>query len=190
MHEDGTQVNTALNNGDKVQFEANITNNDQEEHEVELEYILDEMISVDNAKITTASGEKDVSSQMEYNNFKEEKQTIKPGETVKLDVVGTVDTTGIDGLTNKVKVFDNSNGKVSIDELSVVVNKPNVDYDDVDDNTNNSNNSGNTDNSNNSGNSNNAGNNSNNNSSQADEEQKYTISGIAWLDDDKNGRRS
>ena len=127
---------------------------------------------------------------MEYNNFKEEKQTIKPGETVKLDVVGTVDTTGIDGLTNKVKVFDNSNGKVSIDELSVVVNKPNVDYDDVDDNTNNSNNSGNTDNSNNSGNSNNAGNNSNNNSSQADEEQKYTISGIAWLDDDKNGRRS
>ena len=180
-YENGKTINAntdKLNNGDKVQFTATITNNEDKEHTVEFEYNLDQMIDVQSAKIVTNSGENDVTGQVSYNNLSQENQAIKPGETIKINVVGEVDTLNTESITNSLKVSDEENGRIDNNDLTISVNKtedpvdvPEQD-DEIDDN-----------NSNNNGANNSSGDNSNK------DDTTYTLSGIAWLDDNKDGRR-
>ena len=201
--EDGKAINTEsdkLNDGDKVEFTAAITNNESNDCKVEIEYNLDKMIDIKSAKIKTESGEENILDKFSYNNLKESELTMAAGETVKLDIVGTVTTLNIDSITNKLKVTDTDTARVSNNELTIKVNKtenPVVNQDDENGNTGDNGNSGNTGDNGNTENNGNSGNNSSNNnsgnnsnSSEDDEDMKYTISGTVWLDNDKDGRRN
>lgn len=184
-----------LNDGDKIQFTATITNNENKEHEVEFEYNMDKMIDVESAKISTDSGEEDILNQISYNNFRKENQTINPGETIKINVVGKIDTLNTESITNKLKVSDEENGRIENNDLTILVNMTedpidvpeNNNPDDSNNNSGNNNNENNNNENNNNENNNNDGNNYN---SEEDEDLTYTVSGIAWLDSDKDGRRS
>ena len=198
-YEDGKEINISsdkLNDGDKIGLTATITNNEQKEHKVSVEYTLDRMLDVESAKIITESGEEDVLGQLSYNNLKKDGQTIKPGETLKINIVGKVDALDTESITNTLKVSDEENGKGKNDQLTILVNKtedPVIEPEDNnssnDDNNNNSGNNNNNNNSNNNSSENNQNNNSNN-SSDDDESTRYTVSGLVWLDSDRDGRRN
>lgn len=198
-YEDGKAINVStdkLNDGDKIGFTATITNNEQKEHKISLEYNIDRMLDVESAKITTEAGEEDILGQLSYNNLRKNEQTLKPGETVKINVVGKVDALNTESITNTLKVSDEENGRRKDDELTILVNKtenPVIEPENNNNNGNNSNNnSGENNNNNNSGENNNSGNNQNNNSSSSDDDDdvRYTISGLVWLDSDRDGRRN
>ena len=200
-YEDGKAINVStdkLNDGDKIGFTATITNNEQKEHKISLEYNIDRMLDVESAKITTEAGEEDILGQLSYNNLRKNEQTLKPGETVKINVVGKVDALNTESITNTLKVSDEENGRRKDDELTILVNKtenpviePENNNNNNNNNDNNNNNSGDNNN-NNSGENNNSGNNQNNNNSSSsdDDDVRYTISGLVWLDSDRDGRRS
>ena len=219
--EDGTAINVAtdkLNDGDKVIFKAVITNNEQKEYTIEIEYNLDEMIDVQNAKIVTSNGEEDVLGEISDNNLKKDTQKINPGEAVTLSFEGVVDAIETEAITNNLSITDSENGRMSDNSITFSVNKvEDVDEpdEDIDDNINNggnnnggdnnngNNNNGNNNNSNNNNNNNNnsgnnnsgdngnnSGNDSNSGNNQTNQNATYTISGNAWLDTDKDGRRS
>lgn len=200
-YEDGKAINVStdkLNDGDKIAFTATITNNEQKEHKISLEYNIDRMLDVESAKITTEAGEEDILGQLSYNNLRKSEQTLKPGETVKINVVGKVDALNTESITNTLKVSDEENGRRKDDELTILVNKtedpviePENNNNNNNNNDNNNNNSGDNNN-NNSGENNNSGNNQNNNNSSSsdDDDVRYTISGLIWLDSDRDGRRS
>ena len=200
-YEDGKEINISsdkLNDGDKIGLTATITNNEQKEHKVSFEYNLDRMLDVESAKITTEAGEEDILGQLSYNNLRKNEQTLKPGETVKINVVGKVDALNTESITNTLKVSDEENGRRKDDELTILVNKtenpviePENNNNNNNNNDNNNNNSGDNNN-NNSGENNNSGNNQNNNNSSSsdDDDVRYTISGLVWLDSDRDGRRS
>ena len=225
--ENGKTINTEtdkLNDGDSVEFIATITNNEADARKIELEYNLDKMIDIQSAKIQTASGEKDILNEISYNNLKEDEQTIAAGETIKLSIVGKVETLNIDSVTNKLNVMDTETARASNSELTIKVNKtenPVVNPDDENGDNGDSGDNGNTGNNGNTGDNGNSGNNgntgdngssgndgsqenngssgdngsnnnsgNNSNSSEDDEDKKYTISGIVWLDNDKDGRRN
>ena len=199
-YEDGKAINVStdkLNDGDKIGFTATITNNEQKEHKISLEYNIDRMLDVESAKITTEAGEEDILGQLSYNNLRKNEQTLKPGETVKINVVGKVDALNTESITNTLKVSDEENGRRKDDELTILVNKtenPVIEPENNNNNGNNSNNnSGENNNNNNSGENNNSGNNQNNNNSSSsddDDDVRYTISGLVWLDSDRDGRRN
>lgn len=194
-YEDGKTINTLtdkLNDGDKITFTATITNNEQKEHKIGLEYNLDRMLDVESAKITTESGEEDVLGQLSYNNLRKNEQTIKPGETVKINVVGKIDALDTESITNTLKVSDEENGRRKDDELTILVNKTEDPVIEPENNNDNQNNNGSDNgNSNNNNNTNsNSGDNQNNNSSSDDDDTRYTISGLIWLDSDRDGRRN
>ena len=199
-YEDGKAINVStdkLNDGDKIGFTATITNNEQKEHKISLEYNIDRMLDVESAKITTEAGEEDILGQLSYNNLRKNEQTLKPGETVKINVVGKVDALNTESITNTLKVSDEENGRRKDDELTILVNKtenPVIEPENSNNNGNNSNNnSGENNNNNNSGENNNSGNNQNNNNSSSsddDDDVRYTISGLVWLDSDRDGRRN
>lgn len=201
-YEDGKAINVStdkLNDGDKIAFTATITNNEQKEHKVSFEYNLDRMLDVESAKITTEAGEEDILGQLSYNNLRKSEQTLKPGETVKINVVGKVDALDTESITNTLKVSDEENGRRKDDELTILVNKtenpviePENNNNNNNDNNNNNNNNSGDNNNNNSGENNNSGNNQNNNNSSSsdDDDVRYTISGLVWLDSDRDGRRN
>ena len=200
-YEDGKAINVStdkLNDGDKIAFTATITNNEQKEHKVSLEYNIDRMLDVESAKITTEAGEEDILGQLSYNNLRKSEQTLKPGETVKINVVGKVDALDTESITNTLKVSDEENGRRKDDELTILVNKtenPVIEPENNNKNENNNNNNSgenNNNNNNNSGENNNSGNNQNNNNSSSsdDDDVRYTISGLVWLDSDRDGRRN
>ena len=236
--ENGKKINIEtdkLSDGDKIEFTATITNNEAETRKIELEYNLDKMIDIQSAKIQTTSEEKDISNEFSYNNLKEEEQTIAAGETIKLSVIGKIETLNIDSVTNKLNVMDTETARISNNELTIKVNKtenPAVNPDDGNEDNGDSGDNGNTGNNGNTGDNGNSGNNgntgdngssgndgsqenngssgdngntgnngsenngsnnnsgNNSNSSADDEDKKYTISGIVWLDNDKDGRRN
>ena len=198
-YEDGKAINVStdkLNDGDKIALTATITNNERKEHKVSFEYNLDRMLDVESAKITTEAGEEDILGQLSYNNLRKSEQTLKPGETVKINVVGKVDALDTESITNTLKVSDEENGRRKDDELTILVNKtedPVIEPENNNNNNdNNNNNSGDNNNNNNSGENNNSGNNQNNNNSSSsdDDDVRYTISGLVWLDSDRDGRRN
>lgn len=200
-YEDGKAINVStdkLNDGDKIGFTATITNNEQKEHKISLEYNIDRMLDVESAKITTEAGEEDILGQLSYNNLRKNEQTLKPGETVKINVVGKVDALNTESITNTLKVSDEENGRRKDDELTILVNKtenPVIEPENNNNNGNNSNNNSgenNNNNNNNSGENNNSGNNQNNNNSSSsdDDDVRYTISGLVWLDSDRDGRKN
>lgn len=170
--------------------------------------------------ITTIGEEKDVIEQISYNNLSQNEQKIKPGETITIAMTGTVDALEIESLNNNLNVYDNSNGKTVNDKLSILVNtlheqveEPDEDDDEDEDeevnppssgdntnepdakednnntNTNTNNNTSNNTNENTNGNN---GTNTNNNkpSSNNNTTKIYTISGTAWLDQDRDGKKN
>ena len=144
---------------------------------------MDKMLDVESAKIKTASGEEDILNEVSYNSLVKKDQTINPGETIKINVVGTVDALNTESITNNLNVFDQENGRTEDNNLTISVNKTEDPVDVPEDNNQDDNNGDN----NNSGDNNN--NSSEDNNSQ-DDDIKYTISGTAWLDADKDGRRA
>ena len=204
IYEDGKIIDASvdkLNDGDKINFKAIIKNNEENERTVTIEYNLDEMIDVQNAKIETSNGEEDVLSIIEYNNLNKEGQKIKPGETVTLNLEGVVDALETESITNNLKVVDSENGRILKNNITFAVNKTedindtddstDIDnYEDLDDNNNgNNSNNGNNNNGNNNPNESN-GNNQNPGNNEQNQNTVYTVSGKAWIDTDKDGRRS
>lgn len=126
-YEDGTAIdlnNDKLNDGDKVKFTATVTNQEEMELNVNIEYNLDAMINIENATIVGAEAqEQNILDQIVYNNISQEEKTIKPGETITLTVVGTIDALEIDSVTSTLHVYDNESGKLSESNLSISVNK-------------------------------------------------------------------
>lgn len=183
--EDGSEVDSQtekLNNGDYVRFVTTITNNDERNSNFELEYILDNKIDVKSAVIKTDSSETDILGDVNYNNIKKTKQEIQPGKTLTFEVYGTIDTLNVDKITNTMKVLGEDFAGIKSDNLSINVNKtvepavrPNEDSDDSDDPEN----PENPDDSNNG-----------KDDSSEDQDTKYTVSGIAWIDENKDGRRA
>lgn len=194
-YEDGKDFNTEtgkLNNGDKVEFITTVKNNESTDQNVELEYNLDKMIEIESAKLITSSGEEDVLSEMSYNNLQKDSQQIKAGETIQISVTGTIDTLEIDSLTNKLTITDRENQRITDNNLEIAVNRTEDEptepsNPDQDDNNNNNNNSGNNNND-----QNNSSSDNNQNDSNINDEDKntYTISGTAWIDKDKDGKRT
>lgn len=193
-YENGKAINVStdkLNDGDKIEFTATITNNEEKEHKITFEYNIDRMINIESAKISKETGEEDILGQLSYNNLRKDEQIIKAGETVKINVVGKVDALNTESITNKLKVSDEENGRRKNDELTILVNKTEDPVYEPENNNSSNNNSGeNNNNNNNSSNNNQNNNNSNNDNSNEDEDVKYTVSGLVWLDGDKDGRRS
>ncbi len=184
--EDGKAIDVKtdkLNDGEKIQITATIINHEDKEHKLDLEYNMDKMLDVESAKIKTASGEEDILNEVSYNSLVKKDQTINPGETIKINVVGTVDALNTESITNNLNVFDQENGRTEDNNLTISVNKTEDPVDVPEDNNQDDNNGDN----NNSGDNNN--NSSEDNNSQ-DDDIKYTISGTAWLDADKDGRRA
>ena len=200
-YEDGKDFNVdteKLNNGDKVEFITTVKNNESTDQNVELKYNLDRMIGIESAKLVTSSGEENILSSISYNNLQKVSQPIKAGETIQISVTGTIDTLEIDSLTNKLSLSDNSNQRITNNDLKIAVNRTEPEKEpeepsnsNGDNGNNNNNNSSNNENNNNGGNNNNENNNNQNNSSKNDDDKNtYTISGTAWVDKDKDGKRT
>lgn len=175
--EDGSNIDTStakLNNGDLVRFVTTITNNSSKDSSYEFEYNVDKKIDIKSAKIKTTSSQKDVLNDIYYNDMNEAEQAIKAGETLTVEIEGIVDTLNVDSITNKMRVTGEEVRRSKEDSLTINVNKtddtpninptPDVDPDDP----------SNPDNPNNT----------------PDETVPYTISGVAWLDGNKDGRRA
>ncbi len=183
--EDGKEIDAEkykLSNGETIQFTVKFTNNEKEEHDVLFEYILDDKIEIKSAKIIKSTAEEDIFDKISNNIFEEKSFVIKPGETIQLIVLGNINAMETKSITNNVTVFDNNNGRIMQNNLTVGVNEIEEEENDPvnnSDNTNNSNGNNNTNNTNNSGNSNNF-----------DTQSKYTITGITWLDNNKDGKRN
>lgn len=194
--EDGKTIDVKvdkINDGEKIGFKATITNHEENEYTVQIEYLLDKMIDVQSAKIQSQSGEEDVLNQITYNDLKKDTQTIKPGETVTLNLEGVVDAVETESITNNLKVIDNVSGRIIKNSQTFSVNKgEDIDEPDEDNNDNNNNGDNNNGDNNNNQNNNN-GNNSNSGNNQDNDQNEgitYTVSGKAWIDNDKDGIRN
>ncbi len=185
LNENGNEINTKnykLSDGEMVKFVVNFTNNEEEAKNVRFRYILDEMINIKEAKIKNISGEKDILNEMSDNAFEENPQTIESGEKISLVILGTIDALETESIMNSVIVTDKYTGRMTENELTISVNtKQEEDDDDEDDDIDNPDDIDRPDNSNN---------NSNSNSNGSSTEKKYIISGTAWLDNDKDGKRN
>ncbi len=219
LYEDGNLVNAEedlLNDGDRIQFVATIANNEAEDVEVSIEYNLDTMINIESAKIaSTNNAEEDVLGQITYNHLKRDEQTIKAGETVTINIVGTIDALETESITNILNVYDLENGKTSNVNLSLPVNtlQETEEPTDEEENPEEGNGEGNEQGGNeqqpsdggneqdgeleevpdpdNGGETNGSGENTGeNNGTAGDTENTYTISGIAWMDKNKDGKRN
>lgn len=195
-YEDGKEFDIEkdkLNNGDKVEFITTIKNNEETLQNIDLQYNLDRMIEIESAKFESGNNEEDVLDGILYNNIERLSQEIKAGENIQIKVTGIIDTLEIDSLTNKLSIEDISNQRITNNDLTVAVNRTEEPSEPEDSNNptdpenpdNNNNNDNNNDNNNNNQNNNNQA----NNGTEDNEENTYTISGIAWVDKDKNGKR-
>ena len=199
MNKNGAIIDTnkdKLNNGDVVNFVATVTNNENEEVNVGINYNIDKNIDVKSAKITSQNNEQDVIEKVQYNNINQSEQTIKPGETLRIDLAGTVDTLDIESVTNRLNVYDLDTGKSVDSNLSIAVNKLTeelVDLSDIDEeepqNPQEETPSATpTDSGDSSTTQDPTG--SVENPSQTQNVKTYTISGTAWIDKDKDGKKS
>ena len=219
LNENGNEINTQndkLNDSEKITLVATIKNNEAKDVYVDVEYNIDENLSIENAKITNPDGsEEDVTAQSSSNDINKEKQTINPGEMVTLTISGTVSALDVDELISELSATDDEYRNTLTDTMSLSVNKqedsiPDDEVeddnihpedelpDDVDDNTtdddNNSNDNSDDNNSNNSTNSDNTNiqqndNTGDENSSSEQEvpENSSIVSGTAWKDENKDG---
>lgn len=202
----GTKIDTntaKLSDGDKIQLIATITNEEPKDVNVDIEYNLDKMIEIDNAKVTLTSGVEDVTEKLSFNNLKQEDMTMKAGEKLQIAMTGTVDTLDIDSIINKLNVYDKDNGKTTNSDLTIQVNtkheeiiKPEEEEPDnpqepttpSSDPTNGENGNGNVN-----SNSNGEGTNTQvptNNNGTITEKKTYTIEGTVFVDKDKDGKKA
>ena len=204
QHEDGKQIDIEaekISDGEKIKILATISNNDTKNVNVDIDYAFDSMIDIESAKITSSTeSDKDVMENILNNNLSAEEQEIKPGENIKINIEGTVDALDVDKVTSTLSVYDKDTGKSSISTLSMNVNKESDNLDepasdkepDNNNNTsdNNANNGDNGDNNNNNSNNSNQNNSDNNNNNNDDNQKNYSITGIAWIDKDKDGKKN
>ena len=208
LKENGEEINTntdIINSNEKVTLVATIKNNESKNVGIDVSYKVDDKISIENAKIANPEGEEDVTDS-QSNTVNKEKQILKPGEQVTVTISGTADAFETDELVNELEATDIEYRNTMTDTLSLNVNKqsePVIDDNNEEDNKpgddelpsditidNNGNNNGNSNSGNNSSN-NNSGNNNNSNSSNEDNTSgTYVISGTAWKDEDRDGKRS
>ncbi len=195
-YEDGKDFNVEtdkLNNGDKVKFITTIKNNEKSDQNVELQYNLDKMIEIQSATLKTSTQNEDILKEISYNNLQKYSQEIKAGETLEITVDGTIDTLDIESLTNKLSISDNANQRITNKDLTVSVNKTTDPEDKDDDQNDPNNNNQNGENGNSNNNNNNNSSNNQNSNSKADqndvEKNTYTLSGTAWMDKDKDGKK-
>ncbi len=174
--ESGKKINVStdkINDGDKVRFTATITNNEKVEHTIEVNYNPDKNIDIQNAELKIGDKTSSIDN-FDYNYIRISKTKLKAGESMEVMVIGEVSTENIDNITNKLNVWDDSVEMSLENQLKINVNKIEITDDDDDDtyypdNSNNGN---------------------NNDSNNSNVEKKYTISGLAWLDNDKDGKRN
>lgn len=172
-----------LKNGDNFNIKIIVTNNTDQEADINIEDDIDRGFTINNVKLVKDNETKDIEEDEYKNNILMISEKIPENSKIELDINITVDTYFIEEsgeITNVVQLsYDTFSINSNILKFNVLVEEKKPDDNNNDDN-NNDNNNENGDNNNNS---NNVGNSNNKNNNK-----KFNISGTAWLDKNKDGK--
>ena len=172
---------TILKNGDNFNIKIIVNNNTNQEEDIYIEDDIDRGFTINNIKLIKDNESKDIEEDKYEKNILMISEKMPGNSKIELDINITVNTYFIEEsgeITNVVQLsYDTFSINSNILKFNVLVEEEKNPDDNNNDGDNNNENGDSNNNSNNEGNSNNKSNN-----------EKFNISGTAWLDKNKDGK--